>query len=80
MEIEDFANNSQLFLKTRAEMRYFDISKEMSSLYFGLALFCLFEARVLEFDTLPLPPTSCRLYRYSVEYTGLGALRPILGL
>jgi hypothetical protein len=42
-------------------MSYWKISKEMSSLYFGLALFCLFEARVPEFDTQPLPPNSCGL-------------------
>ncbi len=28
-----------------------EISKEMSSLYFGLVVFCLFEARVPESDT-----------------------------
>jgi hypothetical protein len=38
------------------EMRHCDISKEMSSLYFGLAIFCLFEARVSEFDKQPPPP------------------------
>ncbi len=43
-------------------MRYCEISKEMSSLYFGLAVFCLFEARILEFDTQPLPLNSCGLY------------------
>jgi hypothetical protein len=43
-------------------MRYCEISKEMSLLYFGLAVFCLFEARVPEFDRQPLPPTSCGLY------------------
>ncbi len=41
-----------------SEMWYNEISTEMSSLYFGLSVFCLFEARVPEFDTLPLPPTA----------------------
>jgi hypothetical protein len=36
-------------------MRYCKISKEMLSLYFGFAEFCRPEARVLEFDTQPLP-------------------------
>ncbi len=31
----------------------------MSSLYFGLAVFCLFESRLL--DIPPLPPNSCKL-------------------
>jgi hypothetical protein len=44
-------------------MRYYEISKEMSSFYFGLAVFCLFEARVLEFDTQPLSPSSSGLHR-----------------
>jgi hypothetical protein len=35
----------------------------MSSLYFGLALFCLFKARVPEFNIQLLPPNSCELYR-----------------
>ncbi len=51
-------------------MRYCEISKEMSSLYFGLAVFCLFEASVPEFDTQPLLPKSCGLctvYTYT-EY------------
>ncbi len=36
-------------------MRYCEISKEMSSLFFGLAVFCPFEARLPEFDKRPLP-------------------------
>jgi hypothetical protein len=36
-----------------SEMRYCQIGKEMSSLYFGLPVFCLLEGRVLEFDTQP---------------------------
>jgi hypothetical protein len=43
-------------------MRYCEINKEMSSLYFGLAVFYLFESSVLDFDTQPLPPNSCGLY------------------
>jgi hypothetical protein len=41
--------------KTRDDI--FEISKEMSPWYFGLAVFCLFEARVTKFDsaTRPLP-------------------------
>ncbi len=38
------------------------ISKEMSSLCFGQAVFSLFEAIVREFDTQPLPPVQCTLY------------------
>ncbi len=45
-----------------SEMRYCEISKEMSSFYFGVSVFCLFEARVPEFDTQPLLPNSCGLY------------------
>ncbi len=41
---------------TYTEMRYCEISKEMSSLYFGLAVFCLFQARVPEFEKHPPPP------------------------
>ncbi len=33
-------------------MRYCEISKEMTSLYFGLDVFCQFEARVPEFDAV----------------------------
>jgi hypothetical protein len=36
-------------------MIYCEISEEMSSLYFSLAVFCPFEAEVPEFDTLPRP-------------------------
>jgi hypothetical protein len=43
-------------------MRYSEISKEMSSLYFGLAVFCLFEARVPEVDTQSVLLNSCGLY------------------
>ncbi len=35
-----------------SDLRYSQISKEMSSLYFGLKIFCQFEARVLEFDAV----------------------------
>jgi hypothetical protein len=41
------------------------ISKEMP-LYFTLAVFCLFEARVPELDTQPLPPPP-QLWMYSVH-------------
>jgi hypothetical protein len=52
-------------------MRYCYISKEMSSLYSCLAVFCLSEARIPEFDTQPLPPpVSCR----SVHCVNSGAL------
>jgi hypothetical protein len=37
-------------------MKYCEISKEMSLFSFGLAVFCLFEARVPEFDRQPLLP------------------------
>jgi hypothetical protein len=36
--------------REQAEMRYWEISKEMSSLYFWLDVFCQFEARVSESD------------------------------
>jgi hypothetical protein len=38
------------------EMRYFEIRKEMSSLYCGLTVFRPFEARVPKFDTQLSPP------------------------
>jgi hypothetical protein len=37
------------------EMRYCEIGKEMSLMYFRLAVVCLFEARVPEFDMQPTP-------------------------
>jgi hypothetical protein len=46
---------------TLRDMRYCEISKQMSSLYFGLAVFCLFEARVPEFD-IPRPTVEYTLY------------------
>jgi hypothetical protein len=49
------------------EMRYWEISKEMSSLYFGLAVSCLFKPRVPECDTQPTPLDRCELY--SVHFT-----------
>ncbi len=51
-------------------LRYCETRKEMSSLYFGLAVFCLFEARVLETRN---PPS---IQRAPVHWT----LRQILGL
>jgi hypothetical protein len=36
-------------LGVATELIYYQISKEKSSLYFGLDVFCIFEARVLEF-------------------------------
>jgi hypothetical protein len=54
---------NRLAKEQEAEMRYCEISKEMSSLYSGLALFCPFEARVPEFDTQPIPsPVQCTMY------------------
>jgi hypothetical protein len=58
-------------------MRYCEISKERSSLYFGLAVFCLFEARVPEFKTQPPPPPTA--VEYAV-YTEHRTLRQILGV
>ncbi len=40
------------------EMRYCEISKEMSSWYFGLTVLCQFEGRVPEFVTQSLPSTA----------------------
>ncbi len=56
-----------LLCSPRTEMRYCEISKEMLSLYFGLAVFCIFDARVPEFDMQPLLPqqlwtVQCTLY------------------
>ncbi len=54
-------------------MRFCEISKEMSSLYFRLAVLCLFEARVPECDKqTPAHPVQC----ITVHWT----LRQILGL
>jgi hypothetical protein len=60
-------------------MIYSKISKEMLSLYFELDVFCLFEARVPEFDPQPLPlavemfSVQCRLNtatnHVTTEYT-----------
>jgi hypothetical protein len=44
------------------------ISKEMWSFYFGLAVFCPFEACFLEFDTQP-PPRQLSLYSVPVYCT-----------
>jgi hypothetical protein len=42
------------------EMRYCEISKEMSSLYCGLDVFCQFEARAPEFEAVY--SVQCTLY------------------
>jgi hypothetical protein len=65
-----------LFAVHQSEMRYCEISKEMSSLYFGLALFCVFETRVLEFNMNSCPPTAVECIVYIVHRTR----RQILGL
>jgi hypothetical protein len=39
-------------------MRYYEVSNEMSALYFGLDLFCQFDAGAPEFDAV-----------FSVQYT-----------
>ncbi len=49
------------------EMRYCEISKEMSLLYFGLAVLCPFEARDPEFDKQPLPPPPL-LFKHNTEH------------
>jgi hypothetical protein len=56
-------------------MRYYEISKVMSSLYFVHAVSCLFVATVPEFDTQRLPLASCGLYSVnstlnSASYSG----------
>ncbi len=38
----------------------------MSLLYFGITVFCLFEARVPEFDSQPLPPAAVEVYTASI--------------
>jgi hypothetical protein len=48
-------------------MRYYKISKEMSSLYFRLAVFCLLEPRVQEFGMQP-PPLWTVLFILYTEY------------
>ncbi len=50
-----------------SEMRYSEISIEMSSLYFGLAVFCLFEARVPKLTRNPYPPTAVDCTVYNVH-------------
>jgi hypothetical protein len=52
----------RLVVVVSAGMRSCEIGKEMSSLYFGLDVFCLLEARVPELDTQPLPTNNCGLY------------------
>ncbi len=42
-------------------MRFCEVTKEMSSLYFGLAVFCLFDDRVPDLTHSP-PPVQCALY------------------
>jgi hypothetical protein len=49
-------------------MIYSKISEGMLSLYFGLDVFCLFGARVSEFDTQPLPSPH-GFGKYSVHCT-----------
>jgi hypothetical protein len=55
-------------------MRYCEISKEMSLLYFGLAVFCPFEARDPEFDKQPLPPPIYCLNRTLNTASNFGTL------
>ncbi len=52
------------------EMRYCEISKAMSSLYFGLDVFCQCEARVPEFDAVFR--VQCKLYTGGVACQILG--------
>jgi hypothetical protein len=59
-----------MFSNLWSGLRYCEIRKEMSSLYFGLAVFCLFEARIPEFDTQPPLHAACTHW----------TLRQILGL
>jgi hypothetical protein len=47
-------------------MKYCEISKEMSLLPFGLAVFCLSEARVPEFDRQPLLPLAAE---FAVQFS-----------
>jgi hypothetical protein len=58
------------------ELRYCEISKEMSSLCLVLVIFCLFEAGVPEFDMQPCHPTAVGC----TEYTVHGTMRQILEL
>jgi hypothetical protein len=58
-----------------AEIRYSEIRKEMSSLYFGLDVCCQFEAIVLEFDAV----FSVQCTLYTVQ-RGRGVACQILGL
>ncbi len=42
-----------------------DHQRDVVTVFFGLAVFCLLEARILEFDTQPLPPSiaaDCTVY------------------
>jgi hypothetical protein len=59
-----------MYLASWAEMRYCKISKEMLSLYFGLAVLCQIEARVSESD--PVFSVQCILYCGGVACQILG--------
>jgi hypothetical protein len=61
----------QIVCENGTKMRYCEMSKEMSSLYFGLDVFYQFEARVPEFDYCSV---------FSVHCTGGGVACQILGL
>jgi hypothetical protein len=56
-------------LPISTEMRYCEISKEMSPLYFGLAVFCLLEARASEYDMQSLPSPLYSVHTNSVTIT-----------
>jgi hypothetical protein len=53
-----------------AEIRYCEIIQRDVVILFWLAVFCLFEARITEFDNQAMPPNSLGLYTvYSVHCT-----------
>ncbi len=58
------------------EMKYCEISQEMSSLSFGLNVFCQFESRVPEFDAV----FSVQCTLYSPQLLWAGVAYQILGL
>jgi hypothetical protein len=57
-------------------MRYCEISKEMSSLYLGLAVFCILRLESQNLTRNPWPPTVVDCAMYTVHWT----MSKILGL
>jgi hypothetical protein len=55
--------------KEVSEMRYYELSKEMSPLYFGLAVFCLLsKSPRIWHPCPPPPPVQCILYTEDCQF------------